>query len=401
MRDGLARGRGRGLISWVLAALMASAGCDRGGASAEGAGHAGRAEGADGGGAPRVVLRGSAVRLGRIETERVQMSARGPRLGLPATIEADPTQVARVGARVSGRVSALRVRVGQPVAAGDPLVEVDTVELHQVSTEYLVAQARLRQARDALARARGLSAEGVGATQDLRRAEADERVAAATLHEAEEHLHFLGLREREIQRVQARSSHGGVRAIVRAPIAGRVASMGVALGQVLGGTETVAVVGDPSRVWVVARVFQSQLGRVRVGSAMTVRVEGADEPRAATVESVSDVLDPDTRTATARASLGDGDGALRDGMSATAWVQTEGESALWVDEACVIERDGARGVFVRVGPGTYELRTVELREGEGDRVAIARGVTVGEEIVTRGAFLLAGELDRAARSEED
>lgn len=353
----------------------------------------------------RVELSESALAAGRIESAPVVLSTRGPRLSLPAVIEAEPSQVARVGARVAGRVYSLRARVGDTVERGTPLVEIDTVELHQVSSEFFIAQARMRQARDALSRARALVADGVGAAADLRRAEADERVAAATLHESEEHLHFLGLGEREIQRLRAQSSHGNVRAIVRSPIAGRLSSLPVSIGQVLQGTETVAVIGDASRVWVVARVFQSDLSRVRLGAAVRVQLEGSSQgderALAGVVESLSDVLDPETRTATARASLSNTDRALRDGMSATAWIETESESALWVDDVSVVEHDGTRGVFVRTGPRAFEFRPVTVREGGGDRVAIGEGIRSGDVVVTRGAFLLSAELDRAANSEED
>jgi cobalt-zinc-cadmium efflux system membrane fusion protein len=359
----------------------------------------------DAGPSHRVELSESALAAGRIESAPVVLSTRGPRLSLPAVIEAEPSQVARVGARVAGRIYSLRARVGDTVERGTPLVEIDTVELHQVSSEFFIAQARMRQARDALTRARALVTDGVGAAADLRRAEADERVAAATLHESEEHLHFLGLGEREIQRLRAQSSHGNVRAIVRSPIAGRLSSLPVSIGQVLQGTETVAVIGDASRVWVVARVFQSDLSKVRLGAAVRVQIEGSaqgdERALAGVVESLSDVLDPETRTATARASLSNTDRALRDGMSATAWIETESESALWVDDVSVVEHDGTRGVFVRTGPRAFEFRPVTVRAGGGDRVAIGEGIRSGDVVVTRGAFLLSAELDRAANSEED
>ncbi|MBL8678844.1 MAG: efflux RND transporter periplasmic adaptor subunit [Myxococcales bacterium] len=348
-----------------------------------------------------VTLTEASERAGRIETARLERSTRGPSLALPAVIEADPSQVARVGARVEGRVYALRVAVGATVERGAPLVEIDTVELHQVSTEYFVAQARMRQARDALTRARALVRDGVGAAADLRRAEADERVAAATLHESEEHLHFLGLGEREIQQLRSTSSHGRVRAIIRSPMAGRVSALPVSIGQVVNGTDTVAVLGDAARVWVAARVFQVDLARVRVGASVRVEVDGAAEPLRATIATVSDVLDPETRTATARAALDNNGRALRDGMSVTARVDTEAPSALWVDERSIVAHDGARGAFVRTGAHVFEFRPVRIDGPPADRMAVAEGLREGDELVTNGAFLLLGELERASRGEED
>lgn len=348
-----------------------------------------------------VTLTEASERAGRIATERLVRTTRGPSLALPAVIEADPSQVARVGARVEGRVFALRVTVGTTVERGAPLVEIDTVELHQVSTEYFVAQARLRQARDALTRARALVSDGVGAAADLRRAEADERVAAATLHESEEHLHFLGLGEREIQRLRSTSSHGRVRAIIRSPMAGRVSALPVSIGQVVNGTDTVAVLGDAARVWVAASVFQADLARVRVGAQVRVTVNASSEPLRATIATVSDVLDPETRTATARAALDNDTRALRDGMSVTAHVDTEAPSALWVDERSIVSHDGARGAFVRTSAHVFEFRPVRIDGPAADRMAVVDGLREGDELVTNGAFLLLGELERASRSEED
>ncbi|MDP3277780.1 MAG: efflux RND transporter periplasmic adaptor subunit [Deltaproteobacteria bacterium] len=349
----------------------------------------------------RVVLSDAALAIAAIDTEVLARSTRGPALALPATLEADPTQVARVGARVTGRVAQLRVQIGERVAQGAALVELDTVELHQISTEYLIAQARLRYARDVLARARLLHTQNVGSTQELRRAESEQRVASATMQEAEEHLHFLGLSERDIGRVRSQSSHGSVRAIVRAPIAGRVASLPVSLGQVVSGTETVAVIGDAARVWLVASVFQRDLAVVRTGAEVSVQIEGQTTRFRSTIAAISDVLDPTTRTASARAALDNPDRALRDGMSATAWVNTEAPSALWIDEAAVVIHDGSPAVFVRVAANTFVLRRVQTTGGQSNRVAIASGVAAGEVVVVRGAFALLGELERASRGEEN
>lgn len=354
--------------------------------------------------APRVTLSEEAMRNGGVEVAALEPGRFGPRRTFPATIEGDPTQFARIGSRVPGRVVALRVAVGARVRAGDVLLEVDSVELHQVTTEYLTAIARDRQAQDALRRARTLSAEQVGAAQDLQRATADAAAARAALQEAEEHLHFLGLRDEDIQAMRTNSSHGQARSAVRSPIDGSVTALRASIGQVLGGTEEVAVVSRTTRVWCVLQIYEQDLPDVRVGAAVTFRALGQrdGEGRAGTITVLADVLDPATRTAEARFLVDNADGRLRPGMSGVGSVEVAAEGAsLWLPIDAVQSHDGGSVVFVLVGERTFEARTVRVGEVRGGRVPVLDGVRAGERIAARGAFALRGELEREELEEDD
>ncbi len=145
-----------------------------------------------------------------VRTAKLTPQTYRPRLVTTALISADPQDIARLGGRVSGRVAAIHVQLGDPVRRGQPLVEIDAVELHQVATEYLTALARAKEAEDALLRHKQLVAERVGAIVELRRAEANAEAARAALREADEHLHFLGLSDETIRSMRAGSSHGSV-----------------------------------------------------------------------------------------------------------------------------------------------------------------------------------------------
>jgi cobalt-zinc-cadmium efflux system membrane fusion protein len=327
------------------------------------------------------------------------LSARLPVIG---TLMADPQRVARVGARFSGRVLSLRARLGDTVAVGAPLAEIDTVELHQVSTEYLTAVARAREAADALERQRALVGERVGAVQDLRHLEANAEAATATLHEAEEHLHVLGLLEADIRSLRARTTHGGTRSVVRSPIAGRVVAMPLALGQVVTGTEEVATVAQPGAVWASLRVPEADVGAVYAGAAVEARTAAEpDRPLAATLEFVGEMVDPQTRMIECRASLTGVGASLRAGMSLTAWVTLRaGPAALWIPAEAVVTREGVPVVFVRVGERRFAPRPVGVGAPRAGQVPVTSGVAAGDAVVVHGAFTLRGELDRAELEED-
>lgn len=391
------RNAGRPLVA---AALLLAAACGNRPATAPAApSAAARPEHAN-----RVTLSEEAVRNLEVTVEALSPTRHGPRIEVPATIVADAQQVAQVGARVAGRVVALRVAVGDRVEVGAPLVEVDAVELHQVTMEYLVALARVRQAGDVATRARAMSQERIGSTAELRRAEAEATAARATLHEAEEHLHFLGLGDRDISRIRAATSHGQTRSVVRAPIAGTVASLTAAVGQVLAGTETVAVVGRIDRVWASLRLYERDLPQVRAGARVELQLPGS--PNAERVEGtlsfVSEVLDAESRTAEGRVMLENPQGRMRPNMSARAWVSLPvDEARLWLPREAVQSHDGAQVVFVEVAERTFEARPVQIGDEVGGYVPVREGVEAGVRVVLRAAFSLRAELEHGELEEEE
>ena len=336
-----------------------------------------------------------------VRSARVQPGTFTPRLTTSGTISADPQRIARVGGRVPGRVAAIRVALGDSVRQGQPLLEIDAVELHQVSMEYLTATARARQANDALARQRQLVAERVGAVADLRRAEADAAAAAATLHESEEHLHFLGLTDRDISQMRSRTSHGNARTIVRAPIDGRVGALDVALGQVLAGTEDLVTITQLDSVWVALRIYERDLPSVVRGASVEVRIPGAPERVfSGTLTFLGDLADPTTRTVEARAALANPDGALRPGMSAVASIALAGNpSALWLPAEAVQLHADRPTVFVRTAERRFEVRAVIVGAEQGGFVPVVSGITPGDDVVVHGAFALRGEMERSEMEE--
>ena len=378
----------RQLLLSLLLALVFS-GCKRGAASVTDAGVEQRSN--------RVELSPEGFRNAGIEVAQVDRSRFAPRLIVPASIDPDPRSVARVGARAAGRVARIHVRLGDTVKAGQPLAEVETVEIHKVSSEFLVSRARTREARDALERQRLLVKERVGATQDLRRAEAEAAAAEATYRESEEHLHFLGLSDGEIAALRSGAAQLPERSIVRAPIDGRVASVSAVIGQVLTGPEDLVTIVNSDKLWATLRISEGDLGAVEPGTPASLRVPGqADRAFEAVVEVVSDLVDPSTRTAEARARIVDGGTTLRPGMTAIATLTLRpSEDVLWLPAEAVQSRGAQRIAFVRVGERTFEPRLLVTGPERSGFVPVAGGLDAGVEVVIRGAFALRGELDRA------
>jgi macrolide-specific efflux system membrane fusion protein len=172
----------------------------------------------------------------------------------------------KVGSRVSGVVSRLHVRIGDRVAAGDLLAELDTRELDarrdQAQAALLSARASLDYARADAARRRALAAARLVAPSDLELAERAAAVAGQQQAEAEANLAY------------AVTQVGHAR--IRAPIAGVVASVSTQEGETVAASlaaPTFVTLVDLGRLEVRAYVDETDIGRIRPGQEARFTVD--------------------------------------------------------------------------------------------------------------------------------
>ncbi len=170
-------------------------------------------------------------------------------------------------------------------------------------------------------------------------------------------------------------------------------------GQYGGGTaQELFTVGDVSTVWVVGDLYEVDLARVHVGAAALVTViSQRDQVFRATVDWISSVLDPDTRTAKVRCTLQNPDKLLRPQMYATLELSVDQQPRLAIPSRAVIRLGEYRVVFVRVGemgPLTrFERVPVEIDEREsGDWREVKHGLTAGQKVVVGGVQLLSRQI---------
>jgi hypothetical protein len=98
-------------------------------------------------------------------------------------------------------------------------------------------------------------------------------------------------------------------------------------------------------------------------------------------------------------SVGTGGGGLwRPGLFVKGLVKVPGaraRSAVSVPETSLLYHEGRALVYVRIGPGRYERREVQVLGREQDRWALASGVEAGESVVWKRAQVLLSEEFRA------
>ena len=164
-----------------------------------------------------------------------------------------------------------------------------------------------------------------------------------------------------------------------------------------GASDPVFIIGDLSKVWLVAYVRESEAPRSKTGQSVRFRVLAyPDRVFEARINHVAAALDPASRRLVARATIDNSDGLLKPEMFASVTILVNGDGPPTVavpQEAIIREGDEAR-VWAAVEGPALEARRVRLGISNGRLVQILDGLNPGDKVVTRGTLFV----DRAAGS---
>jgi len=151
-------------------------------------------------------------------------------------------------------------------------------------------------------------------------------------------------------------------------------------------------IADLSNVWLIADVFEQDIGRVRVGQRAEVRLEAWPGQRfEGRVTYVYPTLRADTRSAQVRIELPNPGGRLKPAMYAQVEIAAGDGAVLAVPRSAVIDSGTRRIVLVDRGEGRFEPREVKLGAKGDEYVAVLDGVREGESVVVAANFLIDAE----------
>ena len=283
---------------------------------------------------------------------------------------------------LAGRVTQLKVALGEQVKAGQPLVVIDSPDLATAYSDYDRAKVLLELAVKNRDRQRGLAKIGGAADKDLQQAETDSVTAAAEYQRATAHLKQIG--------VDPDAANKSRTVTVVAPMDGSVIDLGVAPGAFWNdSTASLMTIADLSSVWVTASMPENDISLVSKGQAVDVSfVAYPGEVLHGSVLFVSDVLDTDTRRTKVRIAFDNADRRLRPGMFATAEFHAASRTMPVAPTSALVLKDDLSQVFVETAPWIFQARTVDIAFQQGDQVFLAGGVKAGERIVVKGGVLL-------------
>jgi RND family efflux transporter MFP subunit len=308
-------------------------------------------------------------------------------VALPGSIQA--REEATIYARTSGYLRRWLVDIGDGVAAGQLLAEIETPEVDQELAQAAAAVAQLRAkharaeadlalARSTLDRYRG-AAEAV-TEQDLAERGAAHAAARAAVDAA---TADIAAGEANLGRLRELKSF----ARVLAPFTGTITQRSIEVGDlVTAGTASGRAlfrVADTDVVRVFVHVPQAFAPTVRTGTAVAVSVrEFRTRAFEGRVTRTAGALDPTSRTLLTEIHVPNPDHALLPGMFARARIALARPSApLLVPAATlVLTAEGPRVAVVDDG-GRVRFRKLEIEDDYGSEVSITSGLSVEDRLI--------------------
>ena len=308
-------------------------------------------------------------------------------LRLPGTVAYNAFATTPVITQVSGPVARILVYPGQQVKENQPMLYVSSPDYAQLRTNYLKARDAYLLAQKNYQRSQDLYSHHAIATRDLEAALSAMVQANADLDAALQALRVLGVPQPEKMTVGSSSPV----IPVLAPIAGEVVERLVSPGQVIqGGATQCFTISDMSSVWVMASVFQSDLGAVRVGNAVTIRADAYPGHFRGRISYIAPALDPNTRTLQVRIVTSNPGEKLRKDMYVTVTVNAgEVRGALVVPDAAVMRNsENQPFVYVDTGNSKFAERLVTIGAAENGYTEILEGVSANQQVVADGSLFL-------------
>jgi membrane fusion protein (multidrug efflux system) len=294
------------------------------------------------------------------------------------TVAARPGHIAELSAPAPTRVTHIYVAVGERVAAGAPLVQLDRAPF---DAQARSAEVALTTAEHAYGRARRLVDAGILARKDLDQAASD--------------------------RARARSDAVAARraqslATLRSPIGGVITSLSAVLGGPADPSQPLVEVADPHALDILLTVSPSTAARVHPGAAVILSAGqrssaggdsatgapgGAESLGTGTVRDVGATVDTASRSVIVRARIAHPARTLRIGETVfgSIVIGTRPNAVTVPTEALVPDGEGMK-VFVLDSAHVAHATPVSIG-ARTDRLAeITRGLSGGETVVTYGAY---------------
>ena len=309
-------------------------------------------------------------------------------VSLPGEIVFNEDQVVHMVPRAAGIAREVHKSVGDRVAEGEVLAVIESRELADAKSEYLAASARGGLAEKNYAREKSLHEKQVSSEQDYLEAEQVLAEARIELRSSEQKLHALGLSEEAVKALGAEHHEAMTRYEIRSPISGVVTEKHISLGESLEADADIFTVVDTSSVWVNLTVHTKNLGAVRLGQEVTLRVDHSGVQARGEVSMITPFVEESTRSATARVVLDNSDGRWMPGTFVTGFGSTDEEGlAVVVPRDAVQSIEGRDVVFVEHGGG-FEMTPVSLGRMDRVNVEVTAGLESGMRYVSAGSFQL-------------
>lgn len=354
-------------------------------------------------------LNPDALRDLRLTIRKTEKRPAGDTVTAYGSLELDPNAIRVISTPLPARILNIQKISGEKIAAGDLLVEMESMELGRArlaqeaaKTRVEIAKTRVDLAQKQKDRLAELANSKMATIRELQSAETELAARVAEFSESEIQLQDA---QRSLALFPVETGNNPGSFMLRAPTNGTVTFRDGSIGESIEAGHVFFRIADLSSLVAVAHPFERD--GLRIDSSGSSRIFPAALPGTsleAKFLRAGPEVDALSRTLPVRFSVPNAEGKLLPGMSITAEIRLSSSSEkeiVTVPIAAVqkIERDWC--VFIPKGNGKFERRVIARGRDLGGEVEVLSGLSPEEEVVVEGAFVLRSESTRGEDAGHD
>lgn len=292
----------------------------------------------------------------------------------PGEVVINAYRSAQVTPRISAQIMHRHARLGNQIDEGELLVVLSSVEMADAQGALVVADREWQRVKSL----------GRKVVSERRYVEA--RVARQLAYAK---VQAYGMTESQISTLLKQgdaSKTTGAFDLV-SPQNGTVISDDFVVGEVVEPGRILFEITDESILWVEAKLSPEDVPHVETDSIVHINVNEQHRTTGRVIQRYHR-LDETTRTQSVRIEIDNRDHHLHPGQFVAVTLQTGmGKEALAVPKASLVLMEGSPTLFKLEGDELHP-HTVETGVTHGNWTEIRSGLTIGDEIVVKGAFVL-------------
>jgi len=308
----------------------------------------------------------------KIETYRVSCQEVPSSIEATGTIQPDIEGSAKIVSGLAGTVENIFVKVGDRVRKGDPLCAIRSPDVSDTYSNYLSNLSQVKQAERIFNLNKQLFEVGAVTKNDLLTSEANYEQTRAQSEALKKKLEIYGVKP---------ETGFSDRYTIHAPLGGAVVEITAHVGDRMDTTNVLMTLADPSKIVVVANIYDTDIGHVQKGKEVTFYTDiFPGTPFKGQIKYISDTSDPDTKTVKTYIRIVSGENPFRQNMFLRIKIANAKKKLPVVPKTALLYKDGKFSVYLRVG-GKDEVKEVKPVLDAGDKFMAVEGLREGDEVV--------------------
>lgn len=297
-------------------------------------------------------------------------------------VRAIPTHFAEIASPFAGRITKSFVRLGQNVQKGTPIFEISSSDFFAAQQGYFTAVQEMKQAELNWKRQKDLVQHGVGVQRELEEAQTDYQIKKIAVDNEKAALKIFNVNPNQLRIGQS--------LVVTSPIAGKIVSNHLVLGQYLReDSEALVQVAELSKVWVAAKVKENNLSVLKNLTEIQFTIEAyPNQTFTGKILHIGDLLDEESRSVEVLIEVENPNRILKPGMYVNVTLKQGERTMVVIPTKAVFLENDTQYVYVQKDKNQFEKRKITTSTLDPAKVIVLEGLSVGEKIVVDGGTYL-------------